>query len=166
MLVLERGDQAYYEPKAPLFGSDVAAKFGSASYDIEEAGKCLALGRSTAGAFHAIRCLEAGILALSRCLGFRTRSRAPRGIGGAMLRLLKGQLDRRWPPNSADRLTGDGQTFDELYGALADADPYRNATMHLDRVYTEEDAKHIFDVVRGLMRRVASRCDEEGEPKA
>ena len=67
VLVLERGDQAYYEPKAPLFGSDVAAKFGSASYDIEEAGKCLALGRSTAGAF-TLWCLEAGSWRF-RCLG-------------------------------------------------------------------------------------------------
>jgi hypothetical protein len=85
---------------------------------------------------------------------------------GAALRLIKTEIDRRWP-NSTHRLTGDGQTFDELYGALAGMqNPYRNATMHLDKVYTEEDASHIFEVVRGLMKRVASRCDEDGEPKA
>ena len=55
-----------YAPTKPPFGNDVAQKFSSITYDVDEAGKCLALQRSTAAAFHAIRCLEAGIRALSR----------------------------------------------------------------------------------------------------
>jgi hypothetical protein len=43
--------------------------------------------------------------------------------------------------------------------------PYRNATMHLDQKYTEEEAKHIFEIVKGSMRKLASRCDENGDPK-
>jgi hypothetical protein len=57
-----------YEPSKPRFGKNVAEKFSSIAYEIEEAGKCLALERSTAAAFHSIRSLEAGIAALSRCL--------------------------------------------------------------------------------------------------
>ena len=44
--------------------------------------------------------------------------------------------------------------------------PYRNATMHLDQKYTEEEAKHVFEIVKGFMTKLASRCDENGDPKA
>jgi hypothetical protein len=154
-----------YEPKSPLFGSDVQANFPSGAYDIDEAAKCLALGRSTAGAFHSIRCLEAAIRATSRCLGIPDPTKAADRNWGKMLSSIRGEIDGRWPA-STDRLTGDGQTFEVVYAALAAMqNPWRNATMHLDHKYTEEEAKHIFDVVGGLMRRVASRCDEDGNPK-
>ena len=51
-----------------IIGSDVAAKFPSAAYDMEEAGKCLALSRPTASVFHACRSLEAAIRGVARCL--------------------------------------------------------------------------------------------------
>jgi hypothetical protein len=154
-----------YRQDDPPFGEDVAIRFSSISYDIQEAAKCLAMERSTAAAFHAVRCLEAGILAISRCLGIPDPIRAADRNWGSMLRLVKGEIDRRWPTNT-NRQTGDGLAFDELYGALAGMqNPYRNATMHLDKVYTQEDAYHIFEVVRGLMRRVASRCDQDGKPQ-
>ena len=44
--------------------------------------------------------------------------------------------------------------------------PWRNGTMHLDQVYTPEDARHIFEVVGGFMRKLASRMDEDGLPLA
>jgi hypothetical protein len=104
-------------------------------------------------------------MAISRCLGIPDPIKAADRNWGAMLRLVKGKLDTRWP-TSTDRLSGDGQTFDEIYASLAGMqNPYRNATMHLDKVYTEEDARHIFEVVRGIMSRVAARCDEDGDPK-
>jgi hypothetical protein len=57
-----------YARDSPLFGVGVQAKFLCATSDVEEGGKCLALDRSTAGTFRLIRCLEAGIRAMSRCL--------------------------------------------------------------------------------------------------
>jgi hypothetical protein len=155
-----------YEPIGSLFGQQTQAGFPSAAYDIDEAAKCLALGRSTASAFHSLRCLEAAIRAMSRCLAIPDPTKAADRNWGKMLGLVKREIERRWPTGT-DRLTGDGQTFDELHAALAAMqNPWRNATMHLDKKYTEEEAEHIFDVVGGLMRRVASRCDEDGEPKA
>src|SRR3979409_1671316 len=41
----------------PHFGPDVAAKFPSLAYEIGQASKALALGLSTASAFHSIRSL-------------------------------------------------------------------------------------------------------------
>ena len=52
--VIESNRSSYYEPESPHFGDEVAAKFSSVAYDINEARKCLALDRSTASAFHSI----------------------------------------------------------------------------------------------------------------
>jgi hypothetical protein len=54
----------FYSPNGPLFGSRVADAFPSASMDIEEAGKCFALGRFTASVLHSMRILETGLVSL------------------------------------------------------------------------------------------------------
>jgi hypothetical protein len=83
-----------------------------------------------------------------------------------MLNAIKVELDKRWPLSS-NKLSGDGRFFEEAYAALAAMqNPYRNATMHLDHKYTEDEAKHIFEIVKGFMRKLAERCDENGNPKA
>ena len=58
----------YYETR-PLFGPDVFNNFSSANDDIDEAGKCLALGRGTACVMHLMRVLEVGLAALASALG-------------------------------------------------------------------------------------------------
>ena len=64
-------------------------------------------------------------------------------------------------------MNGDGRIFDEIYASLAAIqNPYRNATMHLDQKYTTDEAKHIFDIAGGLMKKIASRMDENGQPLA
>ena len=37
---------------------------------------------------------------------------------------------------------------------------------HVERKYTEEEARHVFDAVRGFMMRLAERMDENGLPIA
>jgi hypothetical protein len=164
-LMLTRTEADLYEDRSP-FGNSVASKFDSAVYEIEESTKCLALGRSTASAMHAIRCLEAGIRAISRCLGIPDPIKASDRSWFNMLNAIKVELDKRWPLSS-NKLSGDGRFFEEAYAALAAMqNPYRNATMHLDHKYTEDEAKHIFEIVKGFMRKLAERCDENGNPKA
>lgn len=159
-------DRDYYEPSEPLFGSYVWHRFPSLDYEIDESAKCLALERSTASAFHSIRCLEGGIRALSRCLGIPDPTKAADRSWFKLLKVIKDAMDRRWP-TTADRMSGDGKFFEEAYAALAAMqNPWRNATMHLDYKYSHDEAKHVFDVVGGFMRRVASRMDEDGEPRA
>jgi hypothetical protein len=46
------------------------------------------------------------------------------------------------------------------------ANPYRNATMHLDDKYTEDEARSLLELVRGYLRSVAARMDEDGLPLA
>jgi hypothetical protein len=159
-------DKKLFEPKKPLFGADVEEKFLSCIYEIQEAAKCLALGRSTAAAMHSIRCLEAGIRALSRSLGISDPTRASDRNWGKVLGTVKDEIDRRWPGASL-RMFGDGEFFDNAYAGLAAMqNPWRNATMHLDQKYTLDEARNIFETVKGFMQKIASRMDEDGKPLA
>lgn len=164
LLALSPAERRLYE-ETSWFGADVASKFPSLLYEIGEASKCLALGRSTASAFHLIRSLEAVIRAISRCLHISDPIKGADRNWGKMLDLVKKEIDRRWPASS-DRMAGDGRFFEESYGILASIkNPYRNATMHFDTKYTTEEAKLLADIVSGFTKKVASRCDESGEPK-
>jgi HEPN domain-containing protein len=156
----------FYEQSEPIFGQDVATKFQSLQYEIAEAGKCYALGRSTASAFHSIRCLEAGITALSRCLGIPDPTKGSQRSWMKLLNAIKDKLDAKWT-TAASRFSGDGQFFEEAYATLAAIqNPYRNATMHLDSKYTEEEARDLLQAVRRFMKKIAVRMDENGDPKA
>jgi hypothetical protein len=81
-----------------------------------------------------------------------------------MLKPIKDQIDRRWP-TAADRFKGDGRTFEELHASLAAfKSPYRDSTMHLQEKYTEEEARYFFEMIRGLMTKIAEKMDENGRP--
>lgn len=155
----------FFTGKKSAFG-EVPAKFGSLAYEIEEAGKCYALDRGTACAFHSIRCLEAGIQAMARCLQIPDPTKGSQRSWANILRIVKDRMDARWP-NQTDRFTGDGRLFEDFYASLsAMQNPWRNATMHLDQKYTDGEAKHLMDVIGGFMNRLASRMDESGLPLA
>lgn len=166
-LCLSTDEAPLYVQARPLFGASVHSQFpGDARYEIGQAGKALALGLSTAGAFHAIRCLEAGIRALSRCLDIPDPTKASQRSWMKLLGAIKDAVDKKWPTNN-DRMSGDGEFFDNAYAALAAMqNPWRNATMHLDQKYTMDEATNVFVVVRGFMKTLAARMDENGEPKA
>lgn len=157
-------DHGYFVDPDP-FGPTVSSQFPSADYDISEAAKCLALGRSTASAFHSIRCLEITIRAIARCLDIPDPTKPAERNWGKILTAINQEMTRRW--STSDRMHGDGQLFEEFHAALAAMrNPWRNATMHLDQKYTQEEARNLFEVVSGFMKSLASRCDEMGSPKA
>ena len=65
------------------------------------------------------------------------------------------------------RVSGDGPLFEKFYVVLeALQNPYRNETMHFDATYTKDEAEHLFQMVRGLMKQIAVRMDQEGSPAA
>ena len=61
-------DKLDYWQNPNLFGSEVTENFKSALYDINEAGKCFALGRDTACVFHLMRVLEHGLRVVAKKL--------------------------------------------------------------------------------------------------
>jgi hypothetical protein len=164
--VIDSSKSEYYEPKSPLFGVEVDMKFPSIISEIDQAGKCYACDLTTASVFHSIRCLEAGIRAVCRCLGMNDPTKASDRNWSNIRKDIQNKIEQKWPASSG-RMSGDAQLFDEIYGSLAGMqNPYRNATMHLDATYTAPEAIHILEVVKGLMNRIAFRMDEQGQPLA
>jgi hypothetical protein len=58
--------QDLFEHAGKKMGDEVLARFPEARFDIEEGGKCLALGRGTACVFHLSRVVEVGLRYISR----------------------------------------------------------------------------------------------------
>ena len=151
----------------PLFGSLFAEKFlKNGVFELDEAAKCTALGRPTAAVFHLMRLMEVGVRALARCLQIPDPLKAAERNWGHILGEIKKGVDARYP-TAATRSHGDGALFEQLHASLdAVKNPWRNATMHVENKYTDDQAKHIFAAVKGFMEKLADRCDENGEPKA
>jgi hypothetical protein len=164
LIVLHRGELGYYEPENPPFGDLFDIFFPSASYELEEACKCLALGRYTAAVFHLMRLMEIALNAVRLCLDIPDPVREAERNWGKILESVKKALDQRnvrpdgWP-DPADKAL-----FREMYVSLdAVRVAWRNATMHVENKYTAEEAEHIFGAVRGLVQKIAARMNEDGE---
>jgi hypothetical protein len=166
LFALDAARCAFYDPTEPLFGVEVNTKFPSVVKDIADGGRAYACDLPTAAAFHWIRCLEAGARAVARSLQIPDPTKGKDRNWGNLNKSIADAIDAKWP-RSTGRMAGDAKLFDEVLGALgAMANPYRNATMHFDASYTAGEAMHIFELVKGVMQRVASRIDEQGMPLA
>ncbi|WP_299620514.1 hypothetical protein [Pelagibius sp.] len=158
--VLESSRGRFYEPEEPLFGNAVASFYPSAYQEIEEAGKCLALGRSTACVFHLMRTMEVGVRAVANGLRIPDPTKPAEKNWGAIIRKIHEAIvaRQRW------RRKADKAFYEEAVASLdAVKNPWRNATMHVEKTYTEEEAENIFYIVRGFMMKIASRIDESGK---
>jgi hypothetical protein len=167
LLALNSEDQNYFSPRSPLFGDLIPNKFPTnGEFELDEAAKCLALGRPTAAVFHLMRLMEVGIRALARCLQVPDPLKPAERNWGHIIGEIKKGIDARWP-TAATRAHGDGALFEQLHASLdAVRNPWRNATMHVESKYTDDQAKHILIAVKGFMEKLASRTDENGEPNA
>lgn len=139
-----------------LFGEEVARAFPSTVVDIEEAGKCLAFERTTACVFHLMRVMEMALRILGLTLNLPT--------GNPTWEMILAKCDKEQAKPSSQR-TPEWQNNDEfLAGATAMLrsvkNAWRNPTMHIDKVYTKEQAQDIWDSVRGFMRHLATQLKE------
>jgi len=162
LLALSSSEKGLYAPDEPLFGNDVQAKFASSTYEIDEAGKCLAISRSTASVFHLMRILEIAIGAIRQCLGIRDPLKATDRNWGKILASIKDAIDQKTGWRRKDK-----DLFLEAYAHLdAVRAAWRNSTMHVEKTYTPEEAENVFRVVKGFMQTISTRMDENGDPKA
>lgn len=165
LLVVPAGPAGLFGDASMVVGSeDIVLSFPSATFDIEEAAKCLALSRPTAAVFHAMRILEIGLAALSRHLCIPDPSKNDRSWG-SILKAIRGRLDEIWP--AKQRVVGSkGAELESLFATLdAAKNPWRNQTMHVEGVYTEADAQHIVSCSFKFMEKLAALCNEYGDPK-
>lgn len=154
-----------FEQAEPIFGRRVAHNYQGASADISEAGKCLALRRSTACVFHLMRVVEVGIEGVRKHLQIPDPVKEAERNWGAVFRKLRDEMDRRKAAKPAGWTKQDDQFFSEVYASLdAVRQAWRNSTMHVENKYTEEEAEHILAVTKGFMKKLASRFDENGRP--
>jgi len=100
-----------------------------AQTDMNEAGKCIALSRSTASAFHCLRATEAMLKKLY--LHIVKRGRLKRPMWADMVDALRKRTVHRPPNELLDLLDGIRQN-------------YRNPTQHPDKVYDIDEAQDLF----------------------
>lgn len=159
-LALSQSEAELFEGVA-AFGPEVEDRFPCVAHDIDEFAKSSALGRHTAAVFHLMRTLEAGLRAMSLCLG--STKYAP-GHGRAWGAILNDVRDLRTgnPPAWAENDLFSG------YYALLDAvmRAWRNPTMHIENKYDAADVQRISPVVMHFMQALAKRMNESGLPKA
>jgi hypothetical protein len=165
VLTLSDKEQGYFAPAEPLFGKEFEVAFPSALFELDEASKCMALGRDTAAVFHLMRCMEIGIRTIAKSLGVPDPVKGSDRNWSEMLKKIKLAMERKLNPPSWNH--GDREIFESAYGSLdAVRVAWRNPTMHVDSKYTNDEAEHIFVAVRGFMKKLASRMDEQGHPLA
>ena len=113
-----------------------------------------------------MRIMEIAIRAVARSLGIADPVKPAARNWGAILKAIWIGIEAKWP-TAADRMHGDGEVFEAIYASLdAVKNPWRNATMHVENKYTDEEAEHIFAAVRGFMKKLSLRMDENGLPLA
>jgi hypothetical protein len=148
----------YYDDAPALFGPEVAAAFPSAMDDIEEAGKCLAVGRSTACVFHLMRSFSPAIKAIATEFAFK-----PNENWGPFLNDFRNEIWKKYPDDKTKVNEEQRVFYSDLEQQLrAIKDAWRNPTMHsIAAVYTEDKAEEIFGYVRGLMKKAAEKLKEQ-----
>ena len=174
-LRLSESEKALFQPNSPIFGDDVQEKFLFTAYEIDEAAKCLALGRATAVVFHLMRAVESTLIALRCCLGLPPITDPRERSWGLFLKSLRAEVDRRNNKKEKEKEKDspgwsnleDQHLFTGLIGTVAAIKlAWRDPTMHVESKYDLDEAHQIFAAIRTLMQKVASRMDENGMPMA
>jgi hypothetical protein len=134
-----------------LFGKDVNELFPLAIDDIEEAGKCLAVGQGTACVLHTMRVLEVGLKALAKSLNIPY---AP--SWESYLKQIADNIAMKHK-NKTAKWKKDEKFYRDVSGDLLTVKQvWRNPTMHVDRKYSAEEAEQIFTAANSVMNRIAS----------
>jgi HEPN domain-containing protein len=140
----------YYNPAQPLFGQIVLDTFPNAAEDIDEGGKCYALGRYTAVIFHLMRALEISLHALANKLGATVTNKHGDFLPwGVLLANIGEKIDQM--PRGDEKAD-----WSEAHALLHHVNQaWRTGTMHPKQTYTQEQAEDIIDAVKSFMRRLA-----------
>ena len=141
-----------------LFGSDVSSKFPSATFDIEEAGKCFALARNTACVMHLMRVIEIGLRAVATGLGIPQAELLP--TWQAVISKIEAQMRIASNKRDADWLKIEPFYREIPAHLFAIKNAWRNPSMHVQTSYDEERALDIYNAVRGFMRYLATELSE------
>lgn len=153
-----------YSDVAP-FGEEVARAFPSAGYDITEAGKCLALDRTTAAVLHLMRALEIPLKLMAEAVNVPV-------VKDSWNKILN-DIEARVRDKSDS-----GNRVGFWIGREEERDFYTEATTHFFIIknawrnysthgvrekYTPEETQDIFRAVRAFFRHLSKRLRETDE---
>ena len=99
VMILNAQESGLFKPSSELLAtpnvdvSNYSSEWPTASLEIEEAAKCIALGRVVAAVFHCMRCLEVGIEALSVHLEIEPPTKTSDKTWGTILGKIKSKID-------------------------------------------------------------------------
>src|SRR5579883_390392 len=140
-------DAELYKADKPLFGPQAEAKFPEMSEDVAEAGKCLALNRSTAAIFHLMRVMEIAVQLFGGKLGVTLATEKNwQNILDEINKAIK-SLDLRAPLTKAY-----AEASAHLYNVKL---CWRNAVMHPKQTYTPDEARALFASVKTFIGDLA-----------
>jgi hypothetical protein len=155
VLLLWVEDKEYYQ-KDDLFGAEVSERFRGASFDVKEAGTCFSVGRYTACVYHLMRVTEFGLRAIGKRVGFTNT----RPVWEAVLKYIDAEL-RRERDKMSELFKGDVEFFGGISAQMHAVNlAWRRRMAHVERTYTQEEAKRILDATKGLMQHIAQRLSE------
>ena len=139
-----------FRQEEPIFGPKVRAHFSAATFDIEEAGKRLALRRGTARVFHLMRAIEVGLKVPASVSALPSRYGTPNEIGRSYC--VGCVKPPRWSKD-------DASFFDEVHASVDSMRrAWRNRPCTRTKIYRGGSRGR--DVgVRGLMEKLASWVD-------
>ena len=140
----------------PLFGLAVQEAFPSSSYDVQEAGRCLAFDRSTAAVLHLMRALEPPLKAMASALDVKSDQEN----WGRLLNNIEANVRSRdlppdfWQTRDRDFFTKATTQFFLIKNA------WRNHVTHGRDKYTMEEAEEVFASVGAFMRHLSQELSE------
>ena len=153
---IELGKELLFDGRSQ-FGSSVIEAFPSTLVDIEEAGICMAFERWTASIFHLMRVMEIALNVLGEVLNvIPSTNRNWYYILNKCDAELTKSLQQRCSEWAADDAFFSGATT--FLRSVKDA--WRNPTMHVEKIYTKEQAEDIWNAVKGFMRHLATKLKE------
>ena len=141
------------------FGEPVDEAFPSARYDISEAGRCLALRRSTACVVHLMRVLEVGLSSLANALNVELN----KGNWNTILNLVEKEIRSRTKDSHGDTWKNEDEPFftEAATHFRLVKNAWRNHATHGKEKYTDEEAEDIYRSVRSFMRHLSERLSED-----
>jgi hypothetical protein len=148
---LDQRDVPFYVNNHP-FGPLVSGKFSSATEDIAEAGKCLALQRPTACVFHLMRVMERGVQALGKKLKV-TINVQTETWHQIMLHVDKAVLQMVSQTAAQKKRKSQYAVAASHLGSVRLA--WRNEVMHPKQTYTRQEAFDIFNATKVFMAYLA-----------
>lgn len=149
VVVIDGGYVEHFRGEEPLFGKSVFDAFPEAAADIDEAGKCLALGRGTSCVFHLMRAMEVAVGVLASKIGVETvDTNGDKLRWGVIVSKMKDAI-----PKLPKEKQVDWTDVHNLAWGVNKAT--RNPTMHPGIFYTDEQARRAFEAVCNFMQNLA-----------